>query len=97
MANVKDPVCGMTVETDTAAGQSTFRGTTYYFCSEDCKKTFDGDPARYANQTANVGGMERHEPPFTNKGFPAPKFGSAASGGLENELMPEAHEGHRKG
>ncbi|MGQ0704137.1 MAG: YHS domain-containing protein [Gemmatimonadales bacterium] len=44
---VKDPVCGMTVE-NTAALKSTYQGTTYYFCSEQCQKTFDANPARYA-------------------------------------------------
>jgi hypothetical protein len=29
----KDPVCGMEVDDKTAAGQSVYQGTTYYFCS----------------------------------------------------------------
>ena len=45
---VKDPVCGMMVDDTTAPARSTYEGTTYYFCSEQCKKTFDEAPARYA-------------------------------------------------
>jgi putative intracellular protease/amidase/YHS domain-containing protein len=34
------PVCGMAVDPATAP-KSVFKGTTYYFCSDDDKKTFD--------------------------------------------------------
>lgn len=44
----KDPVCGMTVEEADAAATSEYKGTTYYFCSEDCKEEFDEDPESYA-------------------------------------------------
>ena len=43
----KDPVCGMTVEEDNAAATSEYKGTTYYFCSKDCKEEFDSDPESY--------------------------------------------------
>ena len=36
--------------------------------------------------------LEQHEPPYTTLGFlTSPKFGSAGSGGLEYERIPEAH------
>lgn len=43
----KDPVCGMAVEEDSAAGSSQHQGTTYYFCSAGCKKEFDSNPSAY--------------------------------------------------
>jgi YHS domain-containing protein len=43
----KDPVCGMTVDEKTAQFKSDYKGTTYYFCSPGCKKTFDGEPEKY--------------------------------------------------
>jgi YHS domain-containing protein len=43
---VVDPVCGMTVETETAPSV-TYKGKTYYFCSEDDKQEFEKDPAQY--------------------------------------------------
>jgi Cu+-exporting ATPase len=49
---VKDPVCGMMIDDQTAAARSTYQGKTYYFCSEVCKKTFDANPTKY---TAEVG------------------------------------------
>lgn len=41
---VHDPVCHMTIQPDTAAGTSNFKGTTYYFCALGCKRDFDADP-----------------------------------------------------
>src|SRR5207248_6989956 len=40
----KDPVCGMTIDPETAAGRSTYAGKTYYFCSAGCKSAFDRHP-----------------------------------------------------
>ena len=50
MAQHKDPVCGMMVEDTSAAATSDYKGTRYYFCSQDCKTTFDGHPGDYAGK-----------------------------------------------
>jgi YHS domain-containing protein len=42
-----DPVCGMTVTKEGAAGSATYQGKTYYFCSKVCKDSFTKDPQRY--------------------------------------------------
>jgi Cu+-exporting ATPase len=52
---VRDPVCGMIVKPDAAAGQSSYGGQTYLFCSAACKHKFDVDPTRYT-QAAMVSG-----------------------------------------
>jgi Cu+-exporting ATPase len=52
---VKDPVCGMMIEDHDAKAKSDYQGKTYYFCSEECKQSFDADPARYAGAEAGVG------------------------------------------
>ena len=53
MANtVKDPVCGMDIDPNTAAGKSEYKGQTYYFCSAGCKNSFDKDPEKYVGHTA---------------------------------------------
>ena len=44
-------VCGMDVDTKVAP-KSVFKGTTYYFCSENDKKTFDAAPDKFV--AANV-------------------------------------------
>jgi P-type Cu+ transporter len=44
----KDPVCGMQVDPERAAGKLEHDGTSYYFCSRHCLETFRKDPGRYA-------------------------------------------------
>ncbi len=100
MAQIADPVCGMMVDPENAA-YANFQGTMYYFCTQECREVFQGNPARYASKgqqpadTRSLDGeadLEKHEPPFTKKGpIVAPKFGSAGSGGLEFEPGPERH------
>jgi YHS domain-containing protein len=43
----KDPVCGMQVSSETAGGQSTHNGKTYYFCSQADKDAFERNPEKY--------------------------------------------------
>ena len=43
----RDPVCGMEVTSETAAGKSEYQGRTYYFCSIADKETFDKNPEKY--------------------------------------------------
>jgi YHS domain-containing protein len=47
MAMVTDPVCGMQIEPDDAAGTAEYEGTTYYFCSQACLDAFEADPTAY--------------------------------------------------
>lgn len=87
MNQAKDPVCGMMVDPDAAPAHTTYESQEVYFCSHECRREFESDPARYVDQ------LERHEPPYTvTKKMAAPKFGSAVSGGLEYEPGPERHE-----
>ena len=44
-------VCGMDVDPKIAA-KSVYKGTTYYFCSDDDKKTFETAPERFVSNTA---------------------------------------------
>jgi YHS domain-containing protein len=87
MREAKDPVCGMMVELENAAASTTYESQDVFFCSDECRREFEANPARYYDR------LERQEPPFTvSPGFAAPKFGSAASGGLEYEPSPERHK-----
>ena len=52
MATATDPVCGMQVDPQQAAGTSEYQGTTYYFCSAGCKRQFDKDPEQLVGQQA---------------------------------------------
>ena len=45
-----DPVCGMEVRPQNAAGTSDYDGQTYFFCSTGCRTRFDENPAAYAGK-----------------------------------------------
>lgn len=45
-----DPVCGMTVEHNQAAAKTEYAGQTYYFCSKECQKDFEAQPAAFIGQ-----------------------------------------------
>jgi P-type Cu+ transporter len=49
MAMAIDPVCGMTIESDDAAGTAEYQGTTYYFCSVACQEAFEADPGLFVS------------------------------------------------
>ncbi|HBQ60163.1 MAG TPA: YHS domain-containing protein [Balneolaceae bacterium] len=48
---------GHEIEDTSTAPSSEYMGTTYYFCCEDCKASFDENPANYAG---NTGGHHSH-------------------------------------
>jgi YHS domain-containing protein len=60
MAQVRDVVCGMTVDTETAEYTSQYRGQTYYFCSRDCKRAFDLEPQAYITEEMASSGNKRN-------------------------------------
>jgi Cu+-exporting ATPase len=51
---VKDPVCGMDIETATAAGRTEYKGQTYYFCSSKCKEKFALTPEQYLGKSSGT-------------------------------------------
>ena len=50
-----DPVCGMTVNPETAAATGEHEGTTYFFCGAHCANRFRADPAAYAGRRGDSG------------------------------------------
>ena len=45
-----DPVCGMTVDPQSAAGSFEYKGVPYYFCSQHCLLRFREDPEHFINK-----------------------------------------------
>jgi Cu+-exporting ATPase len=43
----KDPVCGMTIKEEAAAGTAEYQGMIYYFCSEACRRKFVASPGEF--------------------------------------------------
>jgi P-type Cu+ transporter len=47
-----DPICGMNVEPDRAAGSQVYDGQAYYFCSQHCLAKFKEDPEKFLKSPA---------------------------------------------
>jgi YHS domain-containing protein len=64
-----DPVCGMPIDPDraVAGGHSEkYRGETYLFCSDRCRRKFQKDPAKYASDAVKTALDQRPAPGHTN-------------------------------
>ena len=49
---MQDPVCGMEVSPEKAAGSAEWQGQTFYFCSSHCREKFVADPEQVLRQRA---------------------------------------------
>ena len=55
MEKVKDLVCGMMIDPQTAVATSEYKGETYHFCAKGCKVAFDKDPDKYIETKTQCG------------------------------------------
>src|SRR5437773_1190772 len=60
MTTVKDPVCGMSVESETASVSSQYKGHPYWFCSARCKEKFLADPGKYLEPAKSSATTKAH-------------------------------------
>ncbi len=67
MATVKDPVCGMEIDSEAAAATSEHEGTTIYFCAVGCKESFDAEPAKFLGAAGKAPAAAPAEPPAAQK------------------------------
>jgi Cu+-exporting ATPase len=51
-ASAVDPVCGMAVDPERAAGSATYEGVTYHFCSAHCRQKFQANPEQFVAKAA---------------------------------------------
>lgn len=70
---VKDVVCGMEVDPESAAASSEYQGATYHFCSSGCKQAFDAEPQKYLDPNYQPAGMPEAGPEPETQPAPAPK------------------------
>src|SRR5258708_9405098 len=59
---VKDPVCGMWVDSQKPAGKVQHGGKTYYFGSPGCAERFEKEPEKFI-AARGTAGMEQHPAP----------------------------------
>ena len=60
-----DPVCGMSVDPETATWKTDYKGQTYYFCAGSCRTKFIANPGKYL--AAEVSGVTMHAAPAGTK------------------------------
>ena len=66
-ATVKDPVCRMDGDKAKAEAddrKSEYNKKAYYFCSDNCKKEFDKNPAKYLKEKAKTANAARRVDPI---------------------------------
>jgi YHS domain-containing protein len=56
----KEPVCGMTVNPQSAAAAAVHEGRTHYFCSTSCRDKFEQAPENYAGVPGPTQGGHHH-------------------------------------
>ena len=78
---ITDPVCGMTVKTDTAFRMA-YAGNTYLFCGDDCLERFQSAPERYLEPASPA---IKNPQPASSRGAPGRKVISAAHPGSVTE------------
>ena len=56
-----DPVCGMTVEEQSAIASTVYAGKKYFFCSTHCQHEFEANPTKYAASTEACHSHAHHQ------------------------------------
>src|SRR5690348_8210593 len=59
--DVKDPVCRMSVDSDTAKFQYKLGNKTFYFCSKACETKFIASPEKYSKLATLLEKNDLHE------------------------------------
>lgn len=49
-SKVKDPVCGMIIDADSAVATQEWQGNRYHFCSASCAMKFKANPKKYVSE-----------------------------------------------
>ena len=79
-----DPICGMTVSPDTAAGWYDYKGETYYFCGVACLERFRADPERALSRATTTHVTSPLIPPPTSSSRnPLPMMMPVSKGELD--------------
>jgi membrane fusion protein, copper/silver efflux system len=85
-----DPVCGMEVDQKKAgaAGRTaTQDGSTYYFCSDECKKKFEAEPAKYLDPHNHAPSTAPPAAKAPMAGMPPAKSGGQAAAAMVKDVV----------
>jgi len=84
-ATYKDPVCGMTVVPEKAAGKVEHAGKTYYFCSKGCAEQFSREPQKFL-AVPGTGGMQRGPLPAERDGVHHSQVAESRAASAEKKI-----------
>jgi YHS domain-containing protein len=92
---LKDPVCGMIIDSQSAAAKREHMGQTFYFCSAHCADAFDANPHLYthreepAKETAVTSATTGYNPhlPLNRIDLPVIGLNNGDSAGLVETLQ----------
>jgi P-type Cu+ transporter len=88
---VTDPVCGMKVDANKAAGRQEYKGQTYYLCSQHCLNKFKEDPEKFLKpSTGQVANEEAHGRAHIPQPTAQPE--KVSGGGYVCPMDPDVHE-----
>jgi Cu+-exporting ATPase len=79
----RDPVCGMSVNPQSAASRAEHDGKTYYFCSKGCGLKFEQNPDMYLSAPVNSGDPQQVHANLASTG-------SSKMHGISLAVLPEA-------
>lgn len=88
--DVRDPVCGMTVDPHTAQHRTLHEGHPFYFCSAGCKTKFEASPTKYLESSlppAAIDGAIYTCPMHPEIRRPSPGFCPICGMALEPEIV----------
>src|SRR5260370_1963076 len=93
---VKDPVCGMWVDSQNPAGKVEHGGRAYYFCSSRCAERFEKEPEKFIAAPGTAGMEQRPAPPShgTHPQAAAPVRGVSSSARYTWPMHPEIVQTH---
>jgi Cu+-exporting ATPase len=81
----KDPVCGMTVVPEKAAGKVEHAGKTYYFCSKGCAERFSREPEKFL-AVPGMGDMQGDAVPVQHGALHPSEANESHAAPLENKV-----------
>src|SRR5574341_1480423 len=87
-----DPICGMSVEPEQAAGSYTHNGQTYFFCSQHCLAKFKEEPEKFLMSPAPGQVGRHHEQSHGHTVPPNGKSSNAEQGAFVCPMDPEVRE-----
>src|SRR5712664_4138631 len=89
---VKDPVCGMSVDSATARYKLEHAGKTYYFCCAHCAEKFKSDPEKY--ETGKQKSIANHSGLVTLGKPVSPATSKSAAGAHLMDNSAFSHSGY---